>query len=272
MKLNTLFKNWSGTISISEKMAVANLLLVVVVLGLVVKMNFEHERIVMVPPHMSERATVSWKGASGNYMESWGLFIAASIGSITPQTATSVADSMGYYFDPAIYPSIRNQIMSIVDDPNFTRSGTINVFTPKVAEWEAATEKVFVHGVLATTAYKNTYQPIGQLSVTYEMIIKVVAGVPKVMKFNSYVGPPRTLRWKQVHQDVIAAEEKKASKERSDTILPQDAAIRNALDEASKKVSDSETTNGVTAAPAPATPAVPAGGPAAEVPTPKEKL
>ncbi len=272
MKLNELFKKWEGTITISKQLMLSNIVLSMIILGLVVKLNSEHERVVLMPPTINEAATVAWRSASGNYMESWGLFIASMIGSVTPQTALSVADSMGLYFDASIYPSIRNQILSIVDDPNYTRSGTINVFTPKVVQWEPATEKIFVQGTLATTAYKNTSQPIGQFNVTYEMVIKVVAGVPKIMRFTSYTGQARTVKWKESHKAQLEAEEKKASKQQ-DTILPQDSDIRNALEEAAKKASEKGPEQGADGATS-AKPAEPAAkeAPAPSKPTQKEQL
>lgn len=274
MKLNTLFKRWSGTIAISHYLAVSVLLLALAVVGLTIKLITVHERIALIPPNLNERAEVNWKSASANYMEAWGIFIAGSIGSITPQTATTVADAMGYYFDAAIYPAVRTQVLSIVNDPNYTHSGTINVFTPKVTQWEASTEKVFVQGILATTAYKNTSQPIAQIPVTYEMVLKIHAGVPKVMKFDSYVGAPRTLKWREAHRAELEAEEAKAAKVGS--IIPQDSEIRNAIEDLARKAAENhvpttpEGTDPKTSTSQPPAAAKPSAS--SNLPTPKEQL
>lgn len=234
MKIDHLFKTWGATMGIAKWVIISNVGLVGIVFSLALKIVSEHERIVLVPAVLNERAQVNWSEASGNYMEAWGLFVASMIGSITPQTALSVADAMGYYFDAKLYPSIRTQILSIVDDPNYSKTGTLNVFTPKRVYWEASTEKVFVEGTLMTTAYKNNSTPIAQLSVTYEMIIKQVAGLPKIMRFNSYVGQPRTLKWINGNKHIVEAEEKSKAK-LQDSILPQDAQTRLGLEEAAAK-------------------------------------
>lgn len=199
MKMPRLFETWNGTRNANYWLAVSIGGLVLANLVLTFKLASMHERLVERPPNMTAEYSVGWDSASSNFYEAWGLYVASTVGSVTPQTAHFVADHLAFIVDATIYPAVRDQIYAIADDPAYATSGALNVFVPHNTDFEASTHKVFIEGTLNTTAYKTTAQPVAQLPVTYEMTMKMVAGLPKISVFTSYVGPARTLQWQKVH-------------------------------------------------------------------------
>jgi conjugal transfer pilus assembly protein TraE len=209
MKYLKFKMNWDNTSSVASKSMTVNVVLAIGLICAVFKIAQDHERIVLTPPQLSAKAEIAWNSANDEYMKRWGLFVSSMLGSITPGTASFIRDSLEPLFSAAIWPQISTQIMSVNDDPSYTRTGTINVFTPRNIIWEPGTKKVFVEGNLATTAYRNTTVPLGQFPVTYEMTMEVRYGLPVVTHFTSYLGAPRTLRWRQTHTSEVEALEKK---------------------------------------------------------------
>ncbi|WP_408580093.1 TraE/TraK family type IV conjugative transfer system protein [Burkholderia gladioli] len=195
----------------------------IVSMGLTVKLVMTHERDILVPPNLTERAEVGWESASQNYYKSWGLFIATMIGSITPRTAAFTAQQLEPFFDATLWPRVATQILSIADDPNYAHNGTLNVFTPRAVFWEPATAKVYITGLLDTTAYRNSALPVAELTATYEMRFVMRSGVPKATYFNSYTGEPRTLKWLSNHKGDPSLKPKPGTQTTS--ILPQESEI-----------------------------------------------
>ncbi|AOZ11201.1 TraE/TraK family type IV conjugative transfer system protein [Cupriavidus malaysiensis] len=231
MNFKNLFSTWDNAMGVAKIAMLVAAGSVAVNVLLAVKLVMSHERVTLIPPHLTDKAAVAWKSASGSYKEGIALYVSSMLGSVTPQTALFVADALAYFFDPKIYPSVRTQILSIVDDPNYAKSGTINVFTPQKVFYEASTEKTFVTGVLATTAYRTNATPIGNLGVTYEMIIEIDRGLPRIRRFTSYGGEPHTVKWTQTHKKEADAAAAKAQKGEDINLLPQDAETKKRLEE-----------------------------------------
>ncbi|QMI49771.1 TraE/TraK family type IV conjugative transfer system protein [Burkholderia sp. MBR-1] len=252
MNLKRFKLNWDTMESLARSSMILNLILGVGLLMAIGKILQMHERIVLTPPHLTEKAEIAWNAANEGYMKPWGLFVASMLGSITPGTSTFIRDALEPFFDPAIWPQISTQIMSINDDPSYTRTGTINVFTPKDLIWEPGTQKIFVHGTLATTAYRNTTIPLAQFDVTYEMVMQIRRGLPMITGFTSYIGMPRTLKWRLTHAAEVDALEKNEKKRRQNSIIPQDADLARKAEEA-ESARDAAGASAAAAASAPST-------------------
>jgi conjugal transfer pilus assembly protein TraE len=271
MKYLKFKMNWDNTSSVASKSMTVNVVLAIGLICAVFKIAQDHERIVLTPPQLSAKAEIAWNSANDEYMKRWGLFVSSMLGSITPGTASFIRDSLEPLFSAAIWPQISTQIMSVNDDPSYTRTGTINVFTPRNIIWEPGTKKVFVEGNLATTAYRNTTVPLGQFPVTYEMTMEVRYGLPVVTHFTSYLGAPRTLRWRQTHTSEVEALEKKERAGRQNTIIPQDSQLQRQAEDAAEAASSASAAaagaSGASAsAAAPKTNATPSTAPTASAP------
>jgi len=227
MKMPKLFTTWTGTRNANHWMAMSIGGLVISNLILVGKLAGMHERLVMEPPNMTASYSVGWNTASADFYQAWGLYVASSVGSVTPQTAHFVADHLAFIIDAKIYPAVRDQIYAIADDPAYTSTGSINVFEPHTTLYEPSTNRVFVSGTLNTTAYRTSASPIAQLAVTYEMVMVMRAGLPKISAFTSYLGEAHTLQWKRTHPD---AAQSAPSNKLHPNILPQPSDIRHALE------------------------------------------
>lgn len=262
MKMPRLFKTWDGTRNANYWLAVSIGGLVLTNLVLTFKVASMHERLVEQPPNMTAEYSVGWDSASSNFYEAWGLYVASTVGSVTPQTAHFVADHLAFIVDATIYPAVRDQIYAIADDPAYTTSGALNVFVPHNTAWEASTHKVFIEGTLNTTAYKTTAQPVAQLPVTYEMTMHMVAGLPKITGFTSYVGPSRTLQWQKTHP--AATSNATVGDRLHPNIAPQADDIRRALESGQGRVTPTDGSGATpgqrTGAAAGITQPVPAGG------------
>lgn len=229
MNLKKLGRDWKATLSANLVLSLALGASVMANLALSTKLASTHERIVLVPPMMTNETVVGWNEASKNFFEGWGLYAASMIGSATPKTAGFVANHLEYIFDKSIYQAVKTQLLSIEKDPSFARTGSVNVFTPKTVTWEASTNRLFVSGQLTSTAYRSRVTTLANVPVTYQMSMKMQAGAPKITSFTSYIGSARTLKWEREHP----AEAQKLQKEqdtRASQILPQDSEVLRAIE------------------------------------------
>lgn len=251
MKMPRLFATWNGTRSANYWLSVSVGGLVLMNLMLTFKVVSMHERLVEQPPNMTAEYSVGWDSASSNFYEAWGLYVASAVGSVTPQTAHFVADHLAFIVDASIYPAVRDQIYAIADDPAYVSSGSLNVFVPRSSKWEASTHRVFIEGTLNTTAYKTTAQPLAQLPVTYELTMKMVAGLPRITAFTSYVGEARTLQWQKAHPPTTGVAS--GHDRLHPNIVPQANDIRHALESGQGRINPADNT--AIPSTAPATPA-----------------
>jgi len=151
-----------------------------------------HERLVIIPPHLDEKAVIAWDTANKEYMESFGLYVASLVGNIQPRSANFIIEAISAFMDPRIYPEFRRQAMAIVNDPVFKSSGAIMTFLPSQIQYEAETSRVFVLGNLVTKTNNRDQQK----KVIYEVGMSIKEGRPFVTHFTSYEGTiPRTVSW-----------------------------------------------------------------------------
>ncbi|WP_420213502.1 TraE/TraK family type IV conjugative transfer system protein (plasmid) [Burkholderia aenigmatica] len=246
MKITKFRLNWDDTTAVAKALAFSVTVLTLVVVLLVVKIVSDHERVMLVPPHLTEKAEVGWNSANSEYYKGWGLYIASTLGSVTPRNAAFITQQLEPFFDSALWPKIAVQIMSIPEDPNYARNGMLNVFTPRDVMWEPSTSKVYVSGMLSTTAYRNSSLPVAEIIVTYEMKFHMVNGMPKVSYFNSYTGAPRTLKWLSNHQgDPSLA--KKPNPSAATSIIPQESDLRAQIERAREEALAAEAASGTAA-------------------------
>lgn len=174
---------------------VSNILMAISITFLTWRITHQHDRIVIVPPNLSEKAHISWSAANRQYYESFGLYVATLIGNITPKNVEFVADSVSRFMSPRIYPNVRSQLIALAKDSFVSTSTNASYFSPRKVVFEEETSKVFVVGELVTVGFRSVSE---RKPVVYEMEIHIENGLPLITGFTSYEGSePHTLKWQQ---------------------------------------------------------------------------
>lgn len=92
---------------------ISRLMMLGLVFALVLAMFFIATReatVVMIPPGLTEKGTITKNDANSAVKEAWGAYIAESLGNVTPQTADFVARNLGPIIDPGVYKKLMDVI------------------------------------------------------------------------------------------------------------------------------------------------------------------
>ncbi|WP_416192342.1 TraE/TraK family type IV conjugative transfer system protein [Neisseria sp. CCUG12390] len=210
-------------------------LLAVVVLQQI-KINGDRERIALKPPHaLSQEVMIGWDSASQNYLNSFALYIVGTMSSATPQTVDHIANVMEPLFDRQPWQLLKPQLMAIKNNPNYIGINPVSNFTPTAdLIYEPKTGKIFIPGKLVSSAYsKGGMTQLGAVDLTYEIVMHVVDGIPKVKHWYVYPGEPHTLKWAERYPE--KAEKEEADRKAQIQILPTvpDSEIRFPTEQAS---------------------------------------
>ena len=200
MRISLFAKKWRDSENAKTVFMLTTVLLLVVVIMQQYKINSQHERIVIVPPHLDKKAEIAWKSASQNYLNDFALYLASQISSTTPKNVDYILGAMESYFHPEVWQSLKPQLLAIRDNPNYIGiTNPVSQFTPTGGViYEPETDKIFVVGELRTTAYgkQGKIDTIGVSSAVYEMKITTDGGLPKVLEWYAYPGEALTQEYK----------------------------------------------------------------------------
>lgn len=166
------------------------------------KINDLHERIVLLPPHLTEQAQVAWNTASPSYISQFGLYIVTQIANTVPSTVDYTVRTLEPYFAKPIWNQLKKSLEEIKDDPAYEGINPISSFQATgSAIYEKETDTFFISGRVVSSAYKNgVLVPVGAVLVTYEFKAKMQNGMPYINEFWAYEGPPHTLDWAKGNQ------------------------------------------------------------------------
>lgn len=196
MNIKLFGHNYQSSENAKTAFMLMSLLLLVVVILQQVKINSQHERLVIVPPQMTKEAKIAWDSSNANYVSDFSLYLATQISSHTPKNVDYIIGAMEGYFHPQIWQTLKPQLLAVKDNPNyFGLSNPVSQFTPTGGViFEPETEKTFVSGELRTSAYgkQGGLDTLGTLNITYEMKLAIQNGLPKVMEWYVYDGQPLT--------------------------------------------------------------------------------
>ncbi len=193
MKFKDALRNMGQLQSLTTAMIATNVILAGGLVYAVVALTNVHDRVILVPPSLDQKAMIGWNHANKEYLKSFGLYIATLVGNIQPKSSAVVLDSVSAFMDPRIYTSFRSQLMTLIEDPVFKSSGSVISFLPSSIQYETETSRVFVAGTIITsTSGSQKYQK----QVIYEIGAQIREGRPWVTHFTSYEGNiPRTVTW-----------------------------------------------------------------------------
>ena len=219
MRIKAFGKSWQDSENAKTVFMLLSVLLLLVVILQQIKINSQHERLVIVPPQMTKEARIAWDSSNANYISDFSLYLATQISSATPKNVDYIVGAMEAYFHPQIWQSLKPQLLAIRDNPNYFGLNAISQFTPTGGViFEPETGKTFVVGELRSSAYgrQGNLDTLGVLNVTYEMKLAVNNGLPKVMEWYAYSGDPLTQEFRAKRP----AEYDKAMAERQVSPLP----------------------------------------------------
>jgi conjugal transfer pilus assembly protein TraE len=191
------FKNfnstWQSTIANNRMLVVSNLAAIAALTMSVTALTSSKERIVIMPPHVSERVVVAWNEASPSYSKSIASWLSGVIGGVSENNLAFAQGTIEQFFKPELKKELLIKLSKIAKDPLRKIAGATVWFEATTVEWEQSTNKVFVAGDLVSVSPSQA-QP-NRDPVTYEYTIEIQNGLPMVVAFNSYRGPARTVAW-----------------------------------------------------------------------------
>lgn len=133
-----LTENKIGRVSIAI-LALANVILVG---GLATK----SQTVVMVPPTLEERSAVAAQEASDELKVAWGLYLAGTLGNVTPRSSEFLKTNVSRFLSPRLY---RGVIDGIEQQATQIREEQITLqFMPTLARYDGEIDKVVVTGEL----------------------------------------------------------------------------------------------------------------------------
>ena len=187
-----------------------------------VSLSRMRERVVLKPPsELPEQAVIGWDSASQNYLNSFAAYIVGTMSSATPGTVDFISRNMEPLFDPKIWQLVKPQLLAIKSNPNYIGVNPVSNFTPEGSIiFESKSRKIFIPGKLVSSAYsKGGMTQLGQVAVTYELQMEVVAGLPRVTSWYVYPGEPHTFAWADRYPD--KAEKEAADRKAQIQVVPQ---------------------------------------------------
>lgn len=199
MKSSLVFRTVEQAQKAVALLLVSNLFFGIIATGAALTAFVSREDIALVPPGLTEKVRLGWKGADPEYLKSWGLYFVLSVTNLTPRSAVFIADQLASYVAPEIYPDIRRNLLKAAAEPAFVAAGTASKFEADNVQYEPSTGKVFVCGnmLIRDAVGRDETKPI-----TYELVIEIRARRPWVTYVDSYPGrEARTQQWYKNHPE-----------------------------------------------------------------------
>lgn len=221
MRIKIFSTTWERLKKISYMAHLSNIVLAAAVLLLAVGLLRKAPVVTLVPPGLTEEASIGLRTADANYMMSFGMYVASLTGNLTPNNVMLVADALGSIVEPQLYSKVRRELYALAQDPSFKDRGGALFFEPLGVLYDAPTGKVFVKGnqVSVTSAGKQSRSPF-----VYEIEVSVRDHMPMVVGFDKYTGQPRTQEWQKRNKaKAERLDEERASEEDAPTPWFSDA-------------------------------------------------
>lgn len=184
-----------GFLGVKQDLKVARYTQLVLGICLLICLFFvvtKRERLVIIPPIMSERVELAYDSANAPYYKSYALYVASFLGNINPDNATFVREGLSLSFSAEMYNQVQRMIAENAEKMRTT--GRSIRFYPDKVLFEEKTGRTFVAGKQEIVSASGA---VSDQDVTYEMQIQIRDGLPKVYKYSQYSGSPHTEEWMQ---------------------------------------------------------------------------
>lgn len=171
-----------------KKLLFNNRLMTVIVCLLVIKVVFfSTTEVIAIPPDMTEEVSVAGNKASEAYKTQWGLFIATTLGNINPKNVSFVTDYILKMF-PASKQSALEAELKKASDLMLARK-VDQTFVAEDINFLPSDNVLYVWGT-RKTKFLNVSDKEQSERWTYEMVLSVKSGRPRILYLNQYSGTP----------------------------------------------------------------------------------
>lgn len=179
---------YSQLIQRDKKLILNNGLLTVIAGLLVIKVVFfSTTEVIAIPPDMTEEVSVAGSKASESYKTQWGLFIATTLGNINPKNVTFVTSYILKMF-PASKQSELEAELKKASDLMLARK-VDQTFVAEDVNFLPSDNVLYVWGT-RKTKFLNVSDKEQTERWTYEMVLSVKSGRPRILYLNQYSGTP----------------------------------------------------------------------------------
>jgi conjugal transfer pilus assembly protein TraE len=168
----------------------------VAILFLAIIAFFRKPVVMLVPPHLTEEAELHHNKAQAGIHSAWGLFMAETLGNVTPDTASFVRNTI----EPLLGPKIYNDALRLLDQQidDIKRDRVSFSFEPREVIFDDKTGTAYVVG------RHYTHQGIGnadRVNRTYEFRWEFENYMPRLVYLNTYEGAPRVKQKQEQKKD-----------------------------------------------------------------------
>lgn len=160
------------------------------VFGMSVALRNREQAVVLVPPAFEGPVTVSRSGASDDYKRAWALFVAQTLGNVTPANVLYLRGALEPLLDAAIFTDV---VARLEEEAEKVRRDRLTIrFEPRRVLIDQRSGRIFVNGLSVVETLVGDTQ---RAPKTYEMAIDVRGYRPRIDALNAYEGEPRTAAW-----------------------------------------------------------------------------
>lgn len=163
------------------------ILIAMAIIGLLVMKSLDQKVVVtMIPPNMTEEAQLHHDKAQKAIHKAWSLYVAESLGNVTPATSDFLRSTL----DPLLDSSIRVEALVILDRQidRIKRDQVSFSFEPREVQMDEDSGVVYVVG------RHFTHEVVGdstRVNRTFEMDWDFDNYMPKLVHIDTYEGAPR---------------------------------------------------------------------------------
>ncbi|SEA87071.1 TraE/TraK family type IV conjugative transfer system protein [Rubrimonas cliftonensis] len=143
--------------------------------------------VVVAPPVLDREMAIGRSSADIDYKRAWAVFVAETLGDITPANLAFMRETVERLVDASIYREVTDRLEAELDK---VRRDQLSIsFLPHRVLVEEDRDRVFVHGI------STVRTPLGgevRTARTFEMTIAVSNYAPRLTFLTTYAGDPRT--------------------------------------------------------------------------------
>lgn len=143
--------------------------------------------VVIAPPVIDAELAIGRSSGDVDYKRAWAMFVAETLGDITPANLAFMREVMERFVDASIYREVIARLEQELD--KVRRDQLAISFEPHRVLFEEERDRVFVHGI------STVRSPLGgevRSTRTFEMTIGVSNYQPRLTFLTTYEGAPRT--------------------------------------------------------------------------------
>jgi len=142
-------------------------------------------KVILVPPQIKEKLSISYNTAGEPYFKEMALYLTELVGNLSPATARYSIKVFSSYLDPKIYEAVRDTLMEVAE--TIERKQTATAFFPEKIGHIG--DKWYVVGIMRKITNASGQSSISKgEEVTYEMGFKVRGFRLYVVHFKQYTG------------------------------------------------------------------------------------